>query len=405
MNKLDTSKIKADFNVLNNNPDLVYLDSAASSLKPISVVNKLVEYYNEYGVNIHRGVYNLSYRASEEYDETRKIVAKFINSKKNEVVFTKGTTEALNLVATSYGNLIINEGDEILTTELEHHSSLLPWQIVATNKKATLTYVDLDDEGRITVDEFKKVINEKTKVVVITYVSNVMGYVTPIKEIIDIAHSYNAIVVLDAAQAAPHMPIDVKELDVDFLAFSGHKMLGPTGLGVLYGKYKLLQEMPPMLYGGDMNDYVDLFESTTKDAPEKFEGGTQPIAEVIAFKEAIKYLDNLGMENIKAHDEELSKALIGGLSKIENVVVYNKTATTGIACFNVKGVHPHDIASALEEKNVAVRAGHHCAQLIHCWLGENGTLRASTYIYNNLEDIEKFLDAVKYAVEFFKGWS
>lgn len=402
---LDTNSIKKDFPILIKNPDLAYLDSAASSLKPSCVINKIKEYYEEYGVNVHRGVYGLSYKATDEYEETRNVVAKFLNASSEEIVFTKGTTASLNLVASSYGMANINEGDEIIVSELEHHSSVMPWQEVAKIKKAKLVFVPLDNEGRITVENFKSVLTNKTKIVALTYVSNVMGYISPIKEIIELAHKANAIVVVDAAQAAPHLAIDVKELDTDFLAFSAHKMLGPTGLGVLYGKYKLLNSMKPIEFGGDMNDYVEKYDSTFKDAPYKFEAGTPLISEVIAFKEAINYLNNLGMENIHKHEQELIKFTIAELKKIEGITIYNSTCETGVISFNINGIHPHDASTIFDQNNVALRAGHHCAQLITTWLGCVGTLRASIYIYNDKKDVEKFIESVKQAAEYFKEWN
>lgn len=396
--------LKKDFPVLVNNPELIYLDSCASSLKPKVVIDKIDEYYNKYGVNVNRGVYALSYHATLEYEESRDVVAKFINAKSKEVVFTRGASSALNLVASSYGMANINEGDEIITSELEHHSNVLPWQNVAKVKKGVLKYIPLDSEGKITVDGFKKVLTNKTKVVALTYVSNVMGYITPIEEIIDLAHSVGAVVIVDGAQAVPHMKVDVKALDCDFLAFSGHKMLGPTGVGVLYGKYKHLQKMEPIEFGGDMNDNVDLFESHFKDAPFKFETGTPPIAEVIAFKEAIKYLENIGFDKIIAHQDMLTKYLMDKITKIEGVKVYNASATTGVVSFNIHDAHPHDVSTMFDEEHVALRAGHHCAQLITKWLEVPGTLRACVYIYNTLEDVDKFIEAVKKAAEYFEEW-
>lgn len=396
--------IKKDFPVLVNNPDLVYLDSCASSLKPKVVIDKIVEYYDKYGVNVNRGVYSLSYQATEEYEETRMIVARFINAKSKEIVFTKGASSALNLVASSYGFANINEGDEIIVSELEHHSNVMPWQNVAKIKKASLKYIPLSSEGKITVNAFKKVLTTKTKVVALTYVSNVLGYITPIEEIIKLAHEVGAIVVVDAAQAVPHMKIDVKALDADFLAFSAHKMLGPTGLGVLYGKYKHLQSMDPIEFGGDMNDSVSLYDSHYKDAPHKFEAGTPPIAEVIAFKEAIKYLENLGFEKIEAHQKELTTYLMEEASKIKGVKIYNRTATTGVFAFNIYDAHPHDVATLFDEEHIALRAGHHCAQLITKWLEVVGTLRACIYIYNTKEDIDKFINVLKKAAAYFEEW-
>lgn len=396
--------IKNDFPVLVNNPNLVYLDSCATSLKPKIVVDKLTEYYEKYGVNVNRGVYDLSYRATTEYEETREIVAKFLNAKSKEIVFTKGASNGLNLIASSYGLDNIKEDDEIITSELEHHSNVIPWQNVAKRNKAKLKFIELDSTGRITIESFKKVLSAKTKVVAITYVSNVMGYITPIKEIIRLAHEVGAVVIVDAAQAVPHMKIDVKELDVDFLAFSSHKMLGPTGFGIMYGKYHLLQAMNPIEFGGDMNDNVDLFESHYKDAPYKFETGTPPIAEAIAFKEAVKYIETFGYENIQKTEKELTKYVINEMLKIENVVVYNPTVETGTIAFNIKNVHPHDAATFFDQEHIAIRAGHHCAQLITKWLECIGTLRACFYLYNDLDDAKKFVEAVKKAAEYFKEW-
>ena len=398
------NEIKKDFPVLVNNPSLVYLDSCATSLKPKCVIDKIDEYYEKYGVNVNRGVYELSYHATCEYEETREITAKFLNAKPEEIVFTKGASNGLNLIASSYGLDNIQEGDEIITSELEHHSNIIPWQNVAKRKKAVLKFIELDSTGRITVESFKRVLTNKTKVVAITYVSNVMGYITPIKEIIDLAHSVGAVVVVDAAQAVPHMKIDVKALDVDFLAFSAHKMLGPTGFGIMYGKYDLLQKMEPIEFGGDMNDNVDLYESHYKDAPYKFETGTPPIAEAIAFKEAIKYIENYGYDKIQKTEKELTRYAVEELLKIPNVTVYNPTVETGTIAFNINNVHPHDAATFFYQEHIALRAGHHCAQLITKWLECVGTLRACFYLYNDLEDAKKFVEAVKGAAEYFKEW-
>lgn len=398
------NEIKKDFPVLVNNPSLVYLDSCATSLKPKCVIDKIDEYYEKYGVNVNRGVYELSYHATCEYEETREITAKFLNAKPEEIVFTKGASNGLNLIASSYGLDNLQEGDEIITSELEHHSNIIPWQNVAKRKNAVLKFIELDSTGRITVESFKRVLTNKTKVVAITYVSNVMGYITPIKEIIDLAHSVGAVVVVDAAQAVPHMKIDVKALDVDFLAFSAHKMLGPTGFGIMYGKYDLLQKMEPIEFGGDMNDNVDLYESHYKDAPYKFETGTPPIAEAIAFKEAIKYIENYGYDKIQKTEKELTRYAVEELLKIPNVTVYNPTVETGTIAFNINNVHPHDAATFFDQEHIALRAGHHCAQLITKWLECVGTLRACFYLYNDLDDAKKFVEAVKGAAEYFKEW-
>lgn len=396
--------IKNDFPVLNNNPELSYLDTGATALKPKCVIDKIDEYYNQYGVNVNRGVYRLSYQATLEYEETRTLTAKFLNAKEKEIVFTKGASNGLNMVAMGYGMKYIEEGDEIITTELEHHSNVLPWMNVAKTKKATLKYIELDSTGRITIEGFKRAITEKSKVLVITYVSNVMGYITPLKEIIKIAHEHNIVVVVDAAQAVPHMKIDVKELDCDFLAFSAHKMMGPTGFGILYGKYKYLKKTDPVEYGGDMIDIVEKYESTYKDAPYKFETGTPPISEAIAFKEAIKYIESIGYERIQEHEQLLLNYAKEKLKDIEGITVYNESTETAIITFNVNKAHPHDAATIFDEHNVALRAGHHCAQLITKWLECVATLRACFYIYNDYNDVDKFVEAVKEAVKYFEEW-
>lgn len=400
----DLLNIKKDFPVLNNNPDLVYLDTGATALKPKCVIDKINEYYDKYGVNVNRGVYELSYEATTEYEETRTLTAKFLNAREKEIVFTKGASNGLNMVALGFGMDYIHEGDEIITTELEHHSNVLPWMNVAKKKNATLKYIELDSTGRITVEAFKKTITEKSKVLAITYVSNVMGYITPIKEIIKIAHEHNIIVVVDAAQAVPHMKVDVQDLDCDFLAFSAHKMFGPTGFGILFGKYKYLKKMSPIEYGGDMIDVVEKYEATTKDAPYKFETGTPPIAEAIAFKEAIKYIESIGYDRIHEHEQILLNYAREKLSKVEGITIYNPTAETAIITFNINKAHPHDAATIFDEYHVALRAGHHCAQLITKWLDCVATLRACIYVYNDYHDIDVFVEAVKAAVKYFEEW-
>lgn len=400
----DLLNIKKDFPVLNNNPDLVYLDTGATALKPKCVIDKINEYYDKYGVNVNRGVYELSYEATTEYEETRTLTAKFLNAREKEIVFTKGASNGLNMVALGFGMDYIQEGDEIITTELEHHSNVLPWMNVAKKKNATLKYIELDSTGRITVEAFKKTITEKSKVLAITYVSNVMGYITPIKEIIKIAHEHNIIVVVDAAQTVPHMKVDVQDLDCDFLAFSAHKMFGPTGFGILFGKYKYLKKMSPIEYGGDMIDVVEKYEATTKDAPYKFETGTPPIAEAIAFKEAIKYIESIGYDRIHEHEQILLNYAREKLSKVEGITIYNPTAETAIITFNINKAHPHDAATIFDEYHVALRAGHHCAQLITKWLDCVATLRACIYVYNDYHDIDVFVEAVKAAVKYFEEW-
>lgn len=396
--------IKKDFPVLNNHPELAYLDTGATALKPKCVIDKINEYYTEYGVNVNRGVYTLSYQATVEYEETRTITAKFLNAREKEIVFTKGASNGLNMVAIGFGMDYIQEGDEILTSELEHHSNILPWMNVAKKKKADLKYIELDSTGRITIEAFQKALTPKTKVIAITYVSNVMGYITPMKEIIKIAHEKGIIVVVDAAQAVPHMKIDVQDLDCDFLAFSAHKMMGPTGFGILYGKYKYLKKMNPIEYGGDMIDIVEKDRAIPKDAPYKFETGTPPVAEAIAFKEAIRYIENIGFDKIHEHEETLLQYAKEKLVKIKGITIYNPTSETGIIAFNINRAHPHDAATIFDEHHIALRAGHHCAQLITKWLECVGTLRACIYIYNDYQDIDKFIEAVKAAAEYFEEW-
>ena len=401
---MDLGKIRADFPVFRNEPNLAYLDSAAMALKPDCVINAVNDYYTKLGVNVHRGVYRLSYEATDKYEEARQTIADFINASFEEIVFTRGASASLNLVASSYGLNFLKPGDEVITTELEHHSSNMPWFNVCQKTKATLKYVPLNEEGRITVEAFKSVLSDKTKVVAITYVSNVMGYVTPVEEIIKLAHEKGAIVSLDGAQAVPHMKVDVKKLDCDFLSFSGHKLCGPTGIGVLYGKSSLLDKMPPIEFGGDMADTVTTSSQTYKAAPYKFETGTPIIAGAIGLARACKYIESIGFDNIIAQENKLRALAISKLEEIDGVIIYNKSCETGIVSFNLEGVHPHDAASVFDNNDVCIRAGHHCAQLITAWLKTIGTVRASFYFYNTEEDVEKFIKAVKEAKDFFGGF-
>jgi len=394
---------RSDFPLLESNKELVYLDSAATSIKPQIVIDKINEYYTKYGVNIHRGVYDLSGIATNEYEELRNVVAKFINSKPEEVVYTKGTTDGINKLAYMLEDRI-NENDEIIVSLLDHHSLIMPWQNIALKKKAKLVFVDLNENNQITVENFKKCLNKNTKIVALTHVSNVLGVISPVKEITKLAHEHGAIVILDGAQSVPHMKVDVKDLDVDFLAFSGHKMMAPTGTGILYGKYKLLNSLNPVEFGGDMNDGVEKYSSTYKDAPEKFEAGTQNIEGVIAFKKAIEYLSNLGLDNVHAHSKELAKYVVEQIKDNPLVELYTKNPESGIVTFNIKDVHPHDVATFLSSYNICIRAGHHCAQLITHHLGCMGTVRASFYIYNTLDDAKKLVEAINAAADYFKEW-
>ena len=400
---MDVKALRNDFPILQKQ-SLTYLDTAASSLTPKCVIDRMNEYYYEYPVNVHRGVYQLSFKATEHYMNARQTIANLIHADFEEIVFTRGASSALNLVASSYGLNHLKAGDEIIVSELEHHSHLLPWQNVAKKTQATLKYVPLNQEGRITVENFKSVLTKKTKVVALTYISNVMGYETPLKDIIQLAHAQGALVSVDAAQAIPHKKVDVKDLDCDFLSFSGHKMCGPTGIGVLYGKKHLLEAMAPIEFGGDMNDHVNLYDAEFKETPYKFETGTPPIAEAIGLSEAVNYLVNIGFDKIYQHENKLKSLALSELAKIQGITVYNKTTETGIINFNLDGVHPHDAVSFFDQDHIALRAGHHCAQLVSRFLGVQSTLRASLHLYNTLEDCNRLIDGVQKAKQFFESF-
>ncbi len=410
-------KTRKDFPVLQKNPSLVYLDSTATSLKPQEVIHKLNEYYEKYSANIHRGVYKISEKATEEYEQTRREVAQFINANTaDEVVFTKGTTESINIVANGLVGLL-NAGDEIVTSVSEHHSNFVPWQelskkgyplrLVNINDDGVLKFGDHDDKSIENIDgvevgSFSKVVSKKTKVLALTYVSNVLGTINPIKEVIAEARAMDPeiIVVIDAAQAAPHMKLNVYDLDADFVAFSAHKMLGPTGLGVLWGKKKLLNELPPLNFGGDMIESVGIAGSSYKEAPYRFEGGTPPIAEVIAFKQSIWYLQDLGLENIQKWEHELTKYAFDKLqevfgNEIRFLGTKNVKDRSGIISFNLQTFHPHDVAQILDEYDVAVRSGHHCAEVLHTRLNIPASVRASFYFYNTKEDVDALVSALQ----------
>ena len=397
----DVNKIRSNFPILKetmNDKPLVYLDSSATSLKPQVVMDAIQLYNTKKTANVHRGVYKLGNEATELYESTRDKLATFINSPSSDsIIMTKGATEALNLVAMSYGMTNLKPGDEIITSQLEHHSSFLPWQNVANITGAKLVFVPLTPDGRITVDNFKSVLSDKTKVVALTYISNVMGYITPVKEITSLAHKVGAVVSIDAAQASPHIKIDVTDLDCDFLSFTGHKMLGPSGVGVLYGRYSLLESMPPVHFGGEMIDLVDLEGSTYKNPPYRFEAGTPVIGSTIGLGAAIDYLSNIGFEAIHKHEMDLRAYAIEGLSKIHGVTIYNKNSDIGIITFNMDGVHPHDMASVYDNHGVCVRAGHHCTQLLMRFLKQPATLRASLYLYNTKADVDALVEATKAA--------
>lgn len=389
------------FPVYKNNKDLVYLDNAASSLKPYEVLDAISDYYTNYSTNIERGMYELSMVATKKVEDARCEVAHFINADRNEVIFTRGCSNSLNMVALSLRHLI-NEGDEIITSEAEHHSSFLPWLKIAKEKKAVLKFVELDEDYKITIDNFKKVLSNKTKVVALNHVSNVTGYTTPVKEITRLAHEYNAFVSIDGAQAIPHNKIDVKDIDCDFYSFSFHKMCGPTGLGILYGKKEVLNKIEPAEFGGEMNSEVSLNSVSYKDIPYKFETGTLPIASIFASKACIDFINKIGYSYIHNRTLELSKKAFDQLSKMDEIEIYNKKDITPIITFNIKGVHPHDAAHMLTDLGICLRSGQHCAEPLHNRIGSYSTLRISFYFYNDEEDVNRLVDSVKRTIDFFK---
>ena len=400
---IDIHEIRKDFPVFSKQPQLIYLDSAASALKVRRAIDGVDAYYTSLGVNVHRGAYSLAYEATTLFENARQTVADFIHAKTDEIVFTRGATSALNMVAHAYRD-ILKPGDEIITSELEHHSSILPWMMIAKKTKAKLVYIPLTQEGRITVEGFKQALSDKTKIVAINHASNVMGYVSPIEEITKLAHEKHAIVVLDAAQSAPHMALDVQKLDVDYLAFSGHKMFGPSGVGVLYGKKHLLDQLEPFEYGGEMVDQVELDDATWKEAPMRLEAGTPVIGGAIGLAQAIQYIQSIGFDAIHEHTTKLHAYTLSKLKEIDGITIYNETAENPVIAFNIEGIHPHDVATMLDQYHVSVRAGHHCAQLVSRFLGVVSTLRASLHIYNTEADCDTFIEAVKTAKDFFTSF-
>ena len=399
--------IKEDFPIFKNNSDLIYLDSGATSLKPQSVIDAMSAYYSEYSANIKRGIYTISEKATEEYEKARETVAKFIGAETNEVIFTRNTTESLNLVMYSLGTNIVGKGDEVVVSIMEHHSNFVPWQQLCLNTGATFKIIELGFDFHLDIFNkskinLKQVITKKTKILALTHVSNVLGTVNPIKEIVAQAKKINPeiIVVIDGAQAVPHMKVNVKELGCDFYAFSGHKMLGPTGIGVLWGKKELLESMEPFLFGGDMIAEVKLESTTFAEIPEKFEAGTPAIAEAIGLGASIKYLEGVDLNKIHEHEPKLAKVykekLTEGLG--DKITFYGpKIPESGLLSFTIEGLHPHDIASILNEDSIAVRAGHHCAMQLHTSLGLTGTTRISLNIYNSEDEIDKVVESLSKA--------
>ena len=404
---LNVTEIIKDFPILNqqvNGKRLAYLDTTATSQTPVQVIDVMADYYKRYNSNVHRGVHTLGSLATDGYESARETVRRFINAKYfEEVIFTRGTTASINIVAHSYGDAHVSEGDEIVVTEMEHHANIVPWQQLAKRKNAHLKFIPMTEDGQLALEDVKATINDNTKIVAIAHVSNVLGTINDIKAITEIAHQHGAIISVDGAQAAPHMALDMQALDVDFYSFSGHKMLGPTGIGVLYGKRTLLNKMEPTEFGGDMIDFVSKYDASWADLPTKFEAGTPLIAQAIGLAEAIRYLQNIGFEAIHQHESELTAYAYDKMSEVDGIEIYGpaKDKRAGVITFNMVDVHAHDVATAVDTEGVAVRAGHHCAQPFMKWLNQSSTARASFYIYNTKEDIDQFVEALKQTKEFF----
>lgn len=391
---LDVNKIRNDFPMLRDD-SLIYLDNGATTFKPQVVIDAMNNYYNHYTSNAHRGDYSLALKVDQNYENVRNIVASFINCDKDEVVFTSGATYGLNLIAQGYGGKFLQKGDVIVTTYEEHASNILPYFKLAKEKGIEIRYIDFDQNGRITVENFQKVMDEKVKMVAISHVSNVLGYINPIKEICQIAHKYNAVVAVDGAQSVPHIKVDVRDLDCDFLAFSAHKLCGPTSSGVMYGKKQLLDKMDPLLLGGDSNArfYSD-GSYVLKNPPYKFEAGTQNIEATIAMGAAINYLMNIKMENIMEYEHYLKSYLVEKMKKLDNIIMYNSQTDSGIVSFNVKSIFAQDVTSYLAKHNICLRSGNHCAKLLVNYLNSSATVRASLYFYNTVEEIDRFIEVL-----------
>ena len=396
---MDIKEIRAQFPILSKkvkNKSLVYLDSSNSSQKPLSVLKSLDNFYKNEFSNIGRSIHSLAVNATNKFEETRNSVKKFINAKsKDEIIFTKNATESINLVATTFGQKHINKDDEILITELEHHSNYVPWHYLRETKGAIIKFAPIDDNGDIIIEKLKELITSKTKIIALTHLSNVTGTIVPIKEIVAIAKKKNVPVLVDGCQSAPHIQIDVQDLDCDFYAISCHKVYGPTGVGILYAKKKWLETLPPFIGGGGMINEVNKDKITYAPIPEKYEAGTMPTAEVVAFNESIKFIQKIGMKKIIEHEKELTNYAIEKLRKINSVnIVGNPKNKAGVIAFTIKGVHPHDISTILDEEGVAIRAGHHCCQILHKRLNLVATARASFGIYNTKEDIDILCKAI-----------
>lgn len=404
---MEINNIKRDFPLLENE-NITYLDSGATTQKPIQVINAVEEFYQRYNANPHRGAYSLSVEATEQYENTRTKIAKFINAKhREEIIFSKNATESLNLIAYSYGLDNLKKDDEVVISIMEHHSNLVPWQKMTKQTGSKLNYMYINENYEIPDEEIENKITDKTKIVGITHVSNVLGTINNVKKVIKYAHKKGAIVIVDASQSIPHMKIDVQDLDADFLVFSGHKMLAPLGIGVLYGKREILNKMTPFLMGGDMIEYVYEQDTTFAPLPNKFEAGTQNVEGVIGLGAAIDYIENLGYDKIQEIEHEILSYARKELSKLDYLTLYttpNEENHSSVISFNIKGVHPHDVASILDSEGVCVRSGNHCAQPLMRFLGIDSTCRASFYIYNTKEDVDKLVKALDKAYNMFKNY-
>jgi len=405
---VDFAKIRQDFPMLKrkvNGKRLIFLDSASTTFKPQSVIDGVSEYLTNCTSNSHRGDYQTAYEVDVKVEETRAAVAKFINSKSDEVIFTSGTSMSINLVAYGYGIKHLKADDEILITQAEHASNVLPWFKVSEHTGAKVNYIPLDEEGRLTPENLRKVISHKTKIVAVAHVTNVMGFVIDLKEISKIAHEFGALIVVDGAQSVPHFATDVVDLDIDFLSFSAHKMLGPTGIGILFGKYHLLEKMDPLMMGGGMSARFDMCgDIDLLLPPVKFEAGTLNLEGIFGFKKAIEYLEAVGMENIVAHEEKLRAYAITELKKLDNVIIYNEHAEAGIITMNLKDVFAQDAATYFNSRGIAVRSGQHCAKILTDFLKTHATIRMSMYLYTTKEDIDEFVEACKMGGDFLDAY-
>ncbi len=398
---------KKDFPIFENR-DISYLDSGATSQKPQYVINAIEEFYKKFNANPHRGAYSLSLEATEQYENTREKIAKFINARnKEEIIFSKNASESLNLIAYSYGLSNLKQNDEVVLSIMEHHSNLVPWQFVTKQTNSILKYMYINNEFELSKEEIESKITDKTKVVGITHISNVLGTINNVKEIIKYAHKKGAIVIVDASQSIPHTKVDVQDLDADFLVFSGHKMFAPLGIGVLYGKKELLNKMPPFLMGGDMIEYVYEQNTTSAPLPNKFEAGTQNVEGVVGLGAAIDYIESIGYETINKVEQEVTEYAVNELSKLNFIEMYvtpNKQNHSSVVSFNVRGVHPHDVASILDVNGVCIRSGNHCAQPLLRYMGMDSTCRASFSIYNTKEDVDKLVDALNKTYKMFEKY-